>query len=510
MHKLLLLLPLQTHNFTQFKTSYPYFTFLNGVVRKIVFCETQSFCHNYSIVYFIVTFPNSIAFGILVSYIFVDFHKTPGYLMLYSPILFNPLDLPPALKYDTLFHYLPPFQQHVEKTGRRPVERNALLRALIYKTLRRLSTLSDLVLEINNNPSMAQTLGFNPMVSAPSVERFSSFLRDTSHSLLQGIRQQLLLELIKDKVIHGKVVAVDSCPIMIHCKENNLKTSVSNRFDKTRIPDGDPDARLGVMIHYPSPFKKEVRYFWGYRNHVVNDIETELPLAEITHPANVHETRVARSLLNEVKETYNLPLTSVVGDANFDTETFLSFIIKDLLSSPVIPHNPRHESGDYTVRGTEVICHAGLAMYRKGKMRPKRTGILYCQYTCPIVYDKKLRHQYIACPILHPKFFDGTGCNALIRLEPTIRSSIDYGTKKFKNLYHARSSIERIFSRLLSLAMQDPTIKGLQAIRNHATIAHISVLLIALTASRTGQKDKIRFVKSFVPNIMSQNKPRVL
>lgn len=510
MHKLLFLLPLQTHHFPQSYTSYPYFASLNGVVRKFMFCETQRYDHKYILVYLIVTFPNSIAFGILVSYIFVDFHKTPGYLMSHSSILFNPVDLPPALKYDILFHYLPRFPQHVEKTGRRPVERNALLRAFIYKTLRSLSTLSDLVLEINNNPSMAQILGFNPMVSAPSVERFSSFIRDTSRSLLHEIRQKLLLELIHDKVIRGKAVAVDSCPIMIHCKENNLKTSVSNRFDKTRIPDGDPDARLGVMIQYPSPFKKEVRYFWGYRNHVVNDIETELPLAEITHPANVHEIRVARSLLNEVKETYHLPLTSVVGDANFDTETFLNFIIKDLVSSPVIPHNPRRESGDYTVRGTDVICHAGLAMYRKGKMRPKKIGILYCQYTCPIVYDKKVRHQYIACPILHPKFFDGKGCNALIRLEPTIRSSIDYGTKKFKNLYHSRSSIERIFSRLLSLAMQNPTMKGLQAIRNHATIAHITVLLIALTASRTGQKDKIRFVKSFIPTIMNQNKLRVL
>ena len=425
--------------------------------------------------------------------------------MPYSHILFNPLDLPPAIKYDILFNNLPPLTQHLAKTGRRPIERNVLLRALIYKALRRLSTLSDLVFELNNNPILSQTLGFDPIASAPSIERFSSFLRDTPNSILQEIRRQLIIELIDDKVVHGEAVAVDSCPIMIHLKENNLKTSVSNRFDKTRIPDGDHDARLGVIIHYPSPYKKEVRYFWGYRNHVVNDIQTELPMAEMTQPANVHEIKVAQSLLNEVKETYHPPITWVVGDANFDSEAFLKFIIQDLTSSPVIPHNPRRESGDYTIQGTNIICQAGLAMYRKGKMRPKRTGILYCQYTCPIVYNRKIRHQYITCPVLHPKFFNGKGCNALIRMEPTIRSQIDYGTETFKKLYHSRTSIERIFSRLLSLAMQDPTVKGIRAIRNHATIAHIAVLLIALTAYRTGQKDKIRFVKSFVPNIMSQN-----
>ena len=172
-------------------------------------------------------------------------------------------------------------------------------------------------------------------------------------------------------------MAVDSCPIVIHLKENNLKTSVADRFDKTRIPEGDPDARLGVIIHYPAPFTKRVHYFWGYRNHVVNDIHSELPLAEITVPANVHEVRMAPSLLRELKETYHLPMAHVMGDANFDSEAFLRFIVNDLLSSPIIPHNPRSESGDYTLQGTDVICQAGLPMYRKGKMRPKRTGILY-------------------------------------------------------------------------------------------------------------------------------------
>lgn len=156
--------------------------------------------------------------------------------------------------------------------------------------------------------------------------------------------QHLLIELIDAKVIHGETLAVDSCPIIIHLKENNLKTSVSNRFDKTRIPDGDPNARLGIIIHCSSPYKREVRYFWGYRNHMVNDIHTELPLAEVTLPANVHEIKVAPSLLKEVKETYHLSITWVVGDANFDTEVFLCYIVHDLSSSPGVRR--LHDPGD--------------------------------------------------------------------------------------------------------------------------------------------------------------------
>jgi hypothetical protein len=52
--------------------------------------------------------------------------------------------------------------------------------------------------------------------------------------------------------------------------------------------------------------------------------------------------------------------------------------------------------------------------------------------------------------------------------------------------------------------MQNPTVKGLRAVRNHCTIAHITVLLVALTAHKMGCEDKIRFVKSFVPSFLTQ------
>jgi len=103
---------------------------------------------------------------------------------------------------------------------------------------------------------------------------------------------------------------------------------------------------------------------------------------------------------------------------------------------------------------------------------------------------------------MHPQFTKGTGCFAYTQvLSEDICKQIAYGTPKFKKIYNLRSGCERIFSRLLDLCMQNPSVRGLQAISNHCTIAHITVLLVALTAAKTGNKDKIRFVKSFLPNI---------
>jgi transposase len=421
-------------------------------------------------------------------------------------LVFNSAELPTPFDYDLLFKNLPKLIDSTPKTGRRPFSKNALLRSLIYKSLRRLATLSDLNFELNNNPSISHALGFNPIGSAPSIERFSSFLHDTPNILLQKIRHQIILELIRTDVITGSTIAADSCPLVVQLKENNLKTAMySNRFDKTRIPKGDPDARLGVLMQYLSPGKKQVRFFWGYRNHVIIDTTSELPIAEMTQPANLQEVKVVKPLLEELKKMFNLPFQYVIADASYDWEEFLKFIINDLKAYPIIPHNPRRTTSSFGIKKSKIICDAGLPMYRKGNMRNKPNGIVYCQYSCPIIYDKKFQHQYITCPIFHPKFFKGKGCNVLIRLEPSIRAQIDYGTQKFKKIYNSRSSVERIFSRLLSIAMQNPTVKGLMAIKNHATIAHITVLLIAMVAAKTGQKDKIRFIKSFVPNFMYEN-----
>lgn len=426
--------------------------------------------------------------------------------MSYSDLLFSPADLPPAIKYEKLFEHLPPLPEHIPKTGRRPVSKNSLLKALIYKALRRFPFLSDLTFELNNNPSISKILGFNPLAPAPSTERFSSFMHDVNHFEISLIHKKLVQKLVDSGAISCNCIAIDSCPIVVPLRENNLKTSMADRFNKTKIPRGDPDARLGVLIHFPTPYKKAVRYFWGYRNHIINDISTELPVWEVTKPANVADIKVAKPLIQEAKSLFNLNIKAVLADASYDAEDLLKFIINDLNAQAVIPHNPGNKQcNGYQIKEDKVICEAGLTMYRKGKMRHKKTGIHYCQYCCPIVHDKQIRYQHIMCPVFHPKFIKGKGCNVLLRMNPSIRSEIGYDTQNFKELYKKRTSVERIFSRLLAIAMQNPTVRGYNANCNHATIAHISVLLVALTAIQTGQQDKMRFVKSFVPNFLMSN-----
>jgi len=414
--------------------------------------------------------------------------------------LFKAEDLPPRVRYERLFENLPSLPLLPKATGRPPFCRDAILRALIYKNLRGLPSLTDLVFELENNPVMAEVLGFGLAHPAPSKERFSRFLRTSSHPDLQDIRLTLAHQLKEEGVIAGKHLALDSCSILANVKENNLKDPVAERYDKTRQLPGDPDARMGVLIHYPHAFQTKIAWFWGYRNHILNDAVSELPLHERTLPANHDEKKQAVPLLREAREALGLSPEYVIGDANYDTEEILSYIFSEMKAEPVIPRNRRNiPPSSFMIKNGIVTCPANLEMPRSGKMTVK--GRTYVQYKCPIHWRKKVRRRYLLCPASHPKFLSQKGCNYLVRLTPTVRDQIAYGTKQFKLVYNQRTSVERIFSRLLAISMQRPTVIGLTATQNHCTIAHITVLLVALTAHRLGYEDKIRYVKSFLPSL---------
>lgn len=419
-------------------------------------------------------------------------------LLLPIETIFN---LRPLEKYEILFSFLDtaPLQRLYPATGREPIPYEALLRALIYKNIRTLSYLSDLVRELRDNPNLALLLGFYPL-KLPCTENFSAFLQDTENTVLQEVKNFLLTKLIELKEIKGTYLSFDSCNILAKVKENNLKTSVKDRFDKNKIPKGDPECRLGVMIHFPKPFQKEIKYFWGYRNFVLSDALSELPILEETKGANVVDSIVIIPQLKFAKSKFNLHIRGVIGDSALDSAKVLSFIIEDLKAKPYVARNPRRGINLKVSSAGKRICIAGFEMLYWGKFKEKdRTRL---KFVCPITHSKKFRKEHPFCPWFHPQFLKGKGCTAYLQAPgEDVRKKIDYGTSEFRKIYNLRSGSERIFSRLLDLCMQNPSVRGLQAVSNHCTIAHITVLLLALTAAKTGNSDKVRFIKSFLPNI---------
>ena len=108
--------------------------------------------------------------------------------------------------------------------------------------------------------------------------------------------------MIKLLEVKGEYLSIDSVPIKSKVRENNLKTSCANRFNKFNLPKVATEAGLGVEMYFFQPQKKIV-YFWGYRNHCIIDCKSELPVEEETKPANVYDLNMFIPLFIALKNT---------------------------------------------------------------------------------------------------------------------------------------------------------------------------------------------------------------
>ena len=413
------------------------------------------------------------------------------------------LDIHPLENFKILFDNLK--ADHLDSayvTGRKPFSRQSLLKAIIFKNLNGLSALTDLSVTLKNNPSAAIRCGFNILKPLPSVERFSEFLRNTNNAALQKIRIQLVHELISMELVRGNFLSIDSCSLPAKVKENNLKTNAKDRFNKERICKGDPDARLGIMVTFAKS-KKEISYFWGYRNHVVIDAKEELPVWEITKPANVQDSVMFIPVFDLMQKEFLFDIHAVMADGIYDSASILNYVINTLKAKPRIARNPRNTKDQPEKKFSKAgnpFCDAHLEMLARGTFYDKVQNRWRSKWVCPIHHSKKIAQKFIVCPVFHPKFFSQKGCYSYIRVDDDIRKQIDYGSDSFKKDFNMRTGSERVFSRLLSICMQNAPVIGLKATANYVTIAHITVLLVALTAAKSNLKDKVRFIKSFLPN----------
>ena len=90
-----------------------------------------------------------------------------------------------------------------------------------------------------------------------------------------------------------------------------------------------------------------------------------------------------------------------------------------------------------------------------------------------------------------------------MRIDKTYRhSAVNPKSEHFKKIYKMQSGSERGFSRLLTFYMQRPVLRGLPAVSNHCTLAHISILAIAIAAVKANQISKFRYIRGLLKYLL--------
>lgn len=307
------------------------------------------------------------------------------------------LDVNPLENFKILFANLDASHFDIRhSTGRKPFSRQSFLRAINFKNLKGLPTLTELVAELKDNPSAALHCSINILRPLPSVERFSSFIKNVPNRELQKIRTQLILNLIHLSVITGEYLSIDSCPILAHVKENNLKTVVKNRFSKTHIPKVHQMRALESWLFITHLEIKKIHYFWDFRDHVVTDAKEELPIWQITKPADVHESLMFCPIFKLIQDEFHFNIKAVMGDGIYDTSAILKYIIKDLKAKPRISRNIRNTQNHSNLQFSKAgnpICLAQLVMMNYGSFYDKKQNRWQRKWVCPLHHSKKYARQ---------------------------------------------------------------------------------------------------------------------
>lgn len=353
------------------------------------------------------------------------------------------------------------------------------------------SYITDLIDYLQNNLLIAYYCGFDIRKPLPSYSTFDRFIRNTDNLLLKNLMQTQVLKLSDMGIIDTSFIALDSTPVNANTKLNNPKSFAKNKFSKDNQPKSDSDCGLGVHTASNQHNERNFEYYWGYKNHILVDCITGLPIYELTTTADISDSTVALDILENTNEFISVKECTFIADKGYDVKSIYN-TVKDVYSGDcVIPLNKRNSKKTMLVN-EHPICDAGLMMHKDGKFSDNgRTRQKYC---CPFKLSRKQ-----GCPCNHKNWNNGKkckGCTKYITLPDDYRLSIDRECISFKKIYALRTEAERYNSRFKQTGQERLWIHSFKAAQNLCTLAHISLLAVAFAAVITNSQNSFRALKS--------------
>jgi len=350
---------------------------------------------------------------------------------------------PKAKFYDELFINLDlsciPTQN--SKFGRASYSNHSMICAFIVMKCEGFSHISDLHDYLSNNLIIAHYCGFDISRELPSYAKFTRFIREFDNDMFQTIMQSLMLKAADLSLIDLSFIALDATPVKANVSNNNPKSFKKNKFSKAFPPKTDNDCRLGVQTASNQHNEKNYEFYWGYKNHILVDCISGLPICELTTGANVSDSSVTLEILKKANSFLPLAECSFLADKTYDVKVI---------------YNTVHD----TYNGDCFI------------------DCCPCNHKC-WNNDKKNR-----------------GCTKYVTIPDDYRLSIDRCSIAFKSVYALRTEAERYNSRFKQAGCERVFVRSGNSVKNLNTIAHISLLSIAIAAVITKKAASYRSVKT--------------
>ena len=352
------------------------------------------------------------------------------------------------------------------------------------------SKVTQLVDFLNNNLLLAYYCGFNIMKKLPFYTVFNDFINEFDNEIFKTIMSEQVHILAEKGIIDTSFIGLDSTPVVANTSQNNPKAFKTDKFNPSNQPNADKDCRLGIHTASNNANEKKFQFYWGYKNHVVVDCITGLPIYEMTTPANIADSTVTLDILSKTNEVLSIDECYFIADKAYDVKNIYHTIHNLYNGECFIPINKRNSKNSKCLPVGNPICDAGLAMHRDGKfIENGRTRQKFC---CPFKRSKNG-----SCPCNHKNWNNGKknrGCTKYQIIPDDLRLSKDRKSKAFKKIYSLRTECERYNSRFKNTGQERMWVRNIKAVSNLNTIAHIALLAVAIAAVTTTKQSYRKLV----------------
>mgnify|MGYP003429984416 FL=1 len=378
------------------------------------------------------------------------------------------------------------------KTGRANYSNHAMICAFIVMKCEGFSQISDLHDYLSNNLLIAHYCGFDITRDLPSYSKFTRFIRELDNNLLQSVMQSQVLKAVDLALIDTSFIALDATPVKANVSNNNPKSFKTNKFSKDEHPSADKDCALGVQTASNQHNEKKYEFYWGYKNHILVDCISGLPICELTTGADISDSTVTLDILQKTNSFLPLAECSFLADKAYDVKAIYNTVRDTYNGDCFIALNKRNTKTPKKLPAGNIICEAGLAMHRDGKFSDN--GRTRQKFSCPFKRSKNG-----CCPCNHKNWNNGKknrGCTKYITIPDDYRLSINRQSISFKSVYALRTEAERYNSRFKQAGCERVFVRNGNSVKNLNTLAHISLLSIAITAVITKKSVSYRCTKT--------------
>jgi hypothetical protein len=440
----------------------------------------------------------------------------------------DPSQLPPfvqecpvAMKYlrllgDLDWEHFPERPTHRAWPGPHPHPRAPFVAAFLVKIQENKTSMADLRTYLAEHPALVWLLGFrlvpattgpwgfDVQASLPDRRQFSRILRQLPNDCLQFLLTStvhlLQAELPADLAL-GDAISLDTKLILAWVKQNNPKTYVPDRFDKSVQPAGDPDCKLGCKERHnrapeppPTPTTDPLpatgqdvgEFYWGYASGVVATKNPwgEFVLAESTQPFNCSDVSYFFPLLAQVEDRLGRRPRFGSLDSAYDAH----YVYEYFHTAGGFAAVPLAERGGYPPRRFDEeglpLCAAGLPMpvrytfWCKTSLFPHQQA----RHACPLLFPAPTGQP---CPV-HDPHFAKEGCVTTLAtsIGARLRAQLDRDSTEFKRVYNQRSAVERVNSLAVEMGIERPKLRNQCSIANQNTLIYVLLNLRALQRVR--------------------------